>query len=116
MSKSRPIARSDYERAMAVLYAYELHLAEPETPLYEHLANVHEDSLADQARLSREVLLGDAGFSRERTAALILLESLIHGRTDVPVEVHAAKQVCATPGCPEITDGVYCISCELKST
>lgn len=115
MSDRRPIERADYERAMAVLYAYDLHLAEPDTPLYEHLGNLHEENLSVDARLSREELLGDRGFRRERTAAIILLENLIRGSGEVPVEVHGAKQVCATPGCPETTDGVFCLSCELKS-
>jgi hypothetical protein len=112
----RPIDQSDYERAYATIHALYLHATGEgeERAVWEILRDLHEGYLGGRI-VPLDDLIGDSAANREAHHAMILLESLIRGDGTMPNRsIRSINSVCATPGCPHLTEWAYCLSCELE--
>ncbi|MGY0466957.1 hypothetical protein ACW14Y_42860 (plasmid) [Kitasatospora sp. cg17-2] len=112
----RPIDRSDYQRIYAILHALQLKAMEnDDRPLWEILRELHEDYLHADAPVPLDDLVGDRASSRELQHALIVIERLMRGSSDVrAAPTVGAATVCAKPGCPNLTYASLCWHCELE--
>lgn len=113
--EERPIARADYERVYALLQAYRVRDLDGTELPWEILHRIHEDDLGGRVLDPNEVA-GDEGIAREAHHAALVLEALMRGKTTVPITIRPPLGVCGTPGCPELTHGALCPSCELKAS
>ena len=112
-SKERPISRTDYERVYILLQAHQVRDVANGEALWEVLHRIHQDELNGRLLDPAEVV-GDEGAARESHHVELVLDSLMKGKSTVPAETKAPLQVCGTPGCPELTHGSLCLSCELQ--
>ncbi|MDX2708089.1 hypothetical protein PV350_35380 [Streptomyces sp. PA03-6a] len=112
-AEERPLNRSDYERVYGLLMAYRLKAIDgDDAPFWEILHHVHSDTLEGEP-VPLDSLIGEAGPAREDAHARLVLDALLRGKTTIRDSGRAPLTVCGTPGCPELTHGRLCPSCEL---
>lgn len=114
-SEERPIARADYERVYALLQAYRLRDLDGSELPWEILHSIHKHDLEGRI-LDPDEVAGDEGLAREAHHAAVVLEALMRGKSTIASSTRPPLGVCGTPGCPELTHGALCPSCELKAS
>jgi hypothetical protein len=113
----RPIHVDDFKRAYAALMALRNKvIVEDPRPFWAVLNEIHEEYLPELSATLGASPVGDDDANREVTFALIVLEMMMQGRTEISTGagITGNEHACAVEYCRNLTQSKYCLHHELE--